>query len=56
LSGDDLNLYVQFTDSVLGLPKLHGLTRIVGVVNHADASHAGNQFGKQFHQLGTEID
>src|SRR6516225_10317236 len=25
-------------------------------LNHADAFHAGNQFGKQFHQLGTEID
>src|SRR5262249_17143704 len=56
LSVDDLSLHVQFTDSVLGLPKKDGHARIVGVANHADAFHAGNQFGKQFHQLGTEID
>ena len=55
LSVDDLNLHVQFTDSVLGLPKSHGHARIVGIAKHADALHAGNQFGKQFHQLGTEI-
>jgi hypothetical protein len=44
----------MFKNGVLGLLKHVGLVRIVGVANHADAFHAGNQFGKQFHQLGTE--
>src|SRR3974390_846506 len=43
-------------NSVLGLPKHRGRARIVGIANHADALHAGNQFDKQFHQLGIEID
>ena len=43
-------------NSVLGLPKHRGHGWNVGIANHADALHAGNQFDKQFHQLGTEID
>jgi hypothetical protein len=34
---DDLNLQVQFTNGVLGLPKLHGYVRIVAVARDADA-------------------
>jgi len=34
---DDLNLQVQFTNGVLGLPKLHGYVRIVAVAHDADA-------------------
>jgi hypothetical protein len=36
-SFDDLNLQVQFTNGVLGLPKLHGYVRIVAVAHDADA-------------------
>ena len=51
-----LTLTGRYINSVLGIPKHRGHGRIVGIANHADALHAGNQFGKQFHQLGTEID